>query len=100
MLMRTRNEYIDIIQQHSGELRSQFDVTSLRIFGSVARDQHTEESDLDVCVDMPPRLFKLVGLGSYLESLLGCHVDVIRNHSNMNDFLKKEIENDGIYVFN
>lgn len=98
--MRTRQEYIDMMQAHADELRSQFGVSALRIFGSVARNQHTDKSDLDVCVDMPPRIFKLIGLGTYLEELLGCHVDVIRNHSNMNQFLRKEIENDGIYVFN
>ncbi len=88
------------MRSHAEELRTQFGVSSLRLFGSVARNQHTETSDVDVCVDMPPRLFKLVGLGSYLEELLGCHVDVVRNHSNMNKFLRKEIDNDGIYVFN
>lgn len=98
--MRTRQEYIDTMLAHADDMRSRFGVSSLRVFGSVARNQHTEESDVDVCVDMPPRLFKLVGLGSYLEELLGCHVDVIRNHSNMNPLLKSEIENDGIYVFN
>lgn len=98
--MKTTKEYIDIVLAHADEIRTRYGVTALRIFGSVARNQQKEGSDLDVCVDMPPRLFKLVGLGSYLEELLGCSVDVIRNHDNMNPFLKKEIENDGIYVFN
>lgn len=98
--MRTRKEYIELLLSHADELRSQFGVTALRIFGSVARDQHKEGSDVDICVDMPPRLFKLVGLGSYLETLLGCHVDVVRNHNNMNPFLRSEIDNDGICVFN
>lgn len=98
--MRTRAEYIELLNLHSKEMRECFGVSSLRIFGSVARNQHGHESDIDVCVDMPPRIFKLVGLGSYLEDLLGCHVDVVRNHKNMNPFLKQEIEKDGIYVFN
>ena len=98
--MRTRAEYIEMLNSHSDEMRSRFGVSALRIFGSVARNQHSSESDIDVCVDMPPRIFKLVGLGSYLEELLGCHVDVVRNHKNMNPFLKQEIEKDGIYVFN
>ncbi|MBQ0023326.1 MAG: nucleotidyltransferase family protein [Prevotellaceae bacterium] len=98
--MKTRSEYIDLIRSHADELRAQFGVSSLRLFGSVARNQHSENSDVDVCVQMPPRLFKLVAVGRYLEELLGCHVDVIREHSNMNTFLKQEIENDGIYIFN
>lgn len=98
--MKTRQEYIDTMRSHADEIRSRFGVSSLRIFGSVARNQQTADSDIDICVDMPPRLFKLVGLGTYLEELLDCHVDVVRNHRNMNNFLRKEIENDGIYVFN
>lgn len=98
--MKTTKEYIDIVLAHADEIRTHYGVTALRIFGSVARNQQKEVSDLDVCVDMPPRLFKLVGLGSYLEEILGCPVDVIRNHDNMNPFLKKEIEHDGIDVFN
>ena len=47
---------------------------------------------------MWPKLFLLVELGMYLEELLGCHVDVVRRHRNMNELLQKEIEKDGIYV--
>ena len=53
---------------------------------------------MDVCVEMPPKLYLLVELGMYLEKLFGCHVDVVRMHRNMNALLKKEIERDGIYV--
>ena len=64
----------------------------------MARNEQREESDVDVCVEMPPKLFLLVELGMYLEELLGCHVDVVRRHRNMNELLRKEIEKDGIYV--
>lgn len=97
--MKTTGEYINIINAHSDELKSKFGVKSLRLFGSTARNQHNEKSDVDVFVDMPPKIFKIVGLGIYLEDLLGCHVDVVRNHSNMNVFLRKEIERDGLIVF-
>ena len=98
--MKTRAEYIDMIRNHAADLKSQFGVRSLRIFGSVAREQQTNESDVDVCIDMPPRIFKLVGVRNYLEELLGCRVDVVREHNNMNALLRQEIDNDGIFVFN
>lgn len=50
--MRSLNEYIEIIKKCSDVLRSYFGVTSLRIFGSVARNEQNEDSDVDVCVDM------------------------------------------------
>lgn len=79
-------------------LRSYFGVTSLRIFGSVARNEQNEDSDIDVCVDMKPNLFLHVELKKFLEEQFGCPVDVVRIHKNMNEFLKRQIEKDGILV--
>lgn len=82
--MKTRGEYIHLLQSCSDLLRRQFGVRSLRLFGSVARGEEKETSDVDVCVDMAPDLYLFVELGMYLEELLGCHVDVVREHRNMN----------------
>ncbi len=97
--MRSRNEYISLMKSKTDVLRQRFEVRSLRLFGSVARNQQSNNSDVDVCVEMPPKLYPLIELGAYLEELLGCHVDVVRMHNNMNSLLLKEIEKDGIYVF-
>lgn len=96
--MLTKSECIALLQSCAGELRRRFNVRSLRLFGSVARDEQNAASDVDICVEMPPKLYLLVELGMYLEELLGCHVDVVRMHRGMNAFLKAEIEKDGIYV--
>lgn len=97
--MKTRNEYIDILKTCGNVLRTRFGVSSLRLFGSVARNEQTENSDIDVCVEMKPNLFQRIQLKKYLEEQLGCHVDVIRIHKNMNELLKSQIEEDGIYIF-
>ena len=96
--MLGRQECIDKIKANSEYIVSQFDVSSLRLFGSLARNQQRESSDVDVCVEMPPDLFQLVGLKQYLEELLCCNVDVIRVHSNIDPFLMNQIEKDGIYI--
>ena len=75
--MRSLNEYIEIIRKCSDVLRSYFGVTSLRIFGSVARNEQKEDSDVDVCVDMKPNLFLHVELKKFLEEQFGCPVDGI-----------------------
>ena len=51
----------------------------MRIFGSVARGDADEQSDLDLLVDMKAgrSLFDLGGLLVDLEELLGCSVDVV-----------------------
>lgn len=96
--MRTQKEYIEILKNCGETLRTRFGVQSLRLFGSVARGEQTENSDVDVCVEMKPNLLLRIELKYFLEEKLGCPVDVIRLHTNMNQFLRKEIEKDGIYV--
>ena len=96
--MKTTKEYIDLIKAHTDELCTQFEVKTLRLFGSVPRGEQHEGSDVDVCVEMPPRLFLVIRLQRFLEQLLMCPVDVIRMHKHMNPYLLKNIEHDGIYV--
>ena len=97
--MRTTEEYIELIAAHAEELRTKFGITSMRLFGSVARGEHHEGSDVDIYVTMPPKFFVFVEAAQYLEQLLGCHVDLISNHKNLRPFFKQQIEKDGINIF-
>ena len=94
-----QKQYIELAKKHMTVLKQQFGIRSLCIFGSVARNEHDAESDVDVCVDMEPDIYVLVALKQFLENLFGCSVDVIRRHHNMNKLLEKQIERDGVYVF-
>ena len=96
--MKTREEYIALITSHAEELQNTFGITSLRLFGSVARNEHHDGSDVDIYVEMPPKFSLVVRLKAYLEALLGSPVDIIRKHQHLNPFLLKEIERDGIEV--
>ncbi len=98
IIMRKREDYIALIEAHADELRTAFGIKTLRLFGSVSRGEHTSASDVDVCVEMEPKVLLLVRLKRFLESLLQCSVDVVRIHKHMNPFLLKEIEHDGIYL--
>ena len=96
--MRTAKDYIDLISAHADELRSQFGIRTLRLFGSVSRGEQREDSDVDICVDMDPSLYLLVRLKRFLEQLLQCTVDLVRMHKHINPYLLENIERDGIYV--
>lgn len=96
--MKTTKEYITLIASHAEELKTLFGVKSLRIFGSVSRNEQNDGSDIDVCVDMEPKIYMMVRLKRFLEDLLQCSVDVVRIHKHMNPFLLEEINKDGIYV--
>lgn len=97
--MKTRNEYIQLLSSCRHTLMREFGVRSLRIFGSVARNEHKETSDVDVCVETEtPNPFLIMDLKAYLENLFDCPVDIVRFREKMNPFLKQQIEEEGIYV--
>lgn len=97
--MKTRQDYIDIIRSHGSELRDRFGVQSMTLFGSVARNEHHEGSDIDVFVDMPPKFLIACAAADYLEDLLGCKVDLVRNHKHLSPFFLNQIKRDGVIVF-
>ena len=97
--MKEKDEYISLIKSHISDLTSQFDISSLSIFGSVARGENGENSDIDIYVKMPAKMFLVIAAKQYLEDLLGCNVDVVREHPAMNAYLKEQINKDGINVF-
>ncbi len=72
-----------ILQQHRDEIRRiilSFDATNPRVFGSVARGEDSEGSDLDLLVDPvegKTSLITLVRLKRALESALGVKTDVL-----------------------
>jgi hypothetical protein len=49
--MKTRKEFVAILLSLKGDLETRFHVKSIGIFGSVARNENTETSDLDLIVD-------------------------------------------------
>jgi hypothetical protein len=61
------------------ELARNHGAVSMRLFGSIARGEETDSSDLDFVVELEPgrTLLDLGGLQSGLERLLGCAVDVV-----------------------
>lgn len=72
-----RDEALAILAAHQEELKG-YKVKSLAIFGSVARDEARQDSDVDLLVEFekPIGLFTFVRLQRYLEEILGCAVDL------------------------
>ena len=99
LYMRTRQEYIDILKGHADELRINYGISYMRLFGSVAKDEHHDGSDVDIFVVMPPNAYSLCAAADYLESILGTNVDLIRKHSNMRPFFLNQINKYGIDIF-
>lgn len=80
------------------QIQSEFGVTGLCLFGSMARDDNRSNSDIDLLVDMPPKILQLSALHRFLEELLGISVDLVRNHSHLSPRFLKEISRDAIKI--
>jgi predicted nucleotidyltransferase len=73
-----RETVLKILRGQQEELAERFGVRSLALFGSVARNQATPDSDVDLLVEFnrPVGLFQFIDLQQYLERLLGGTVDL------------------------
>ena len=93
-----RDEALAILRSQQPILKERFGIMRVGIFGSVARDEAGEESDVDVVVEMPADLFAMVHLKEQLEEAFDQSVDLVRYRDRMNPFLKRRIEKDALYV--
>ena len=94
-----RDQVLDLLRQHKPEFEQRYGVTALGVFGSVARDEATSASDVDVVVQLrEPDLYYLVHIKDALEAAVGCHVDIVHYRERMNPFLKRRIDRERVYV--
>ncbi len=95
-----KDECITLLKRYMNILKEKYGITSLSLFGSTARDEQKEGSDIDLFVDTEtPNPFLLVDAKEFLEEAIGSAVDIVRNHQNLNPRLRKRILKDGIYIF-
>ena len=74
---RGREEILAILQQNCEPIRA-YGVRRLGLFGSYARDEATEVSDLDFVVEFETKSFdSYMNLKEFLEGLFGCRVDLV-----------------------
>ena len=71
----------------------------MALFGSYARGENREDSDIDIAIETPVSdYFLLYDLKEELEKQFHQKVDLVRLREKMNQALKKRIQQDGIYV--
>lgn len=97
--MKKLDEYMAILRLYLNEKSTLYGIAKMGIFGSVARNEQTEDSDVDVYIEMTkPDLFNMVHIKEDLQNLFGKSVDIVRLRENMNPLLLNQIRKDGIYV--
>ena len=77
--MKTLDEIITQLRRVEPELRRRYPIRQMRVFGSYVRGQQTDDSDLDLLVDLHGDigLFGLAGLQCDLSEALGLKVDLV-----------------------
>src|SRR5436190_22061340 len=94
-----RDDVLKVLADHRAEVQRDFGVKSLARFGSTARNEASETSDIDLLVefDRPTGYFGLVRLQQHLEGLLGCPVDLV-TPGGLKASMKGSVLGEAIYV--
>ena len=76
--MKSREQILEILHEARPELEREFGVSRLALFGSYARGDATDRSDVDVLVEVDPTIgLRFVDLAERIEALLGLPADVV-----------------------
>jgi predicted nucleotidyltransferase len=94
-----RDEIILSLRRFKERNKNKYRIIRIGIFGSAARDTMKEQSDIDVVVELEKQdLFNIIGIKQDLEEQLQQEVDIVSYRKNMNEFLKRRIDNEAAYV--
>ena len=93
-----KTNILDYLKDHYQEFKTKYNIEQIGLFGSYARDEATKDSDIDIFVKMPPKLFDIVAIKDDLEETFQTKVDIIREHKNMKPLLIEMIHKHLIYA--
>ncbi len=95
----TRAEVLETLRAHRPTLAERFGVVELALFGSFARDEASDESDLDILVSFsgPATSRTYFGVQFYIEDLLGRRVDLVTDKA-LRSELRPYVEREAVGV--
>jgi len=95
----SRSDIIQTLRVFKEQHAEEYGIQLMGVFGSVARDEATIDSDIDIVVKIKiPNPYIIVHIKEDIEDQLHLSVDIVRLRDKMNPFLKKRIEQDVVYV--
>jgi predicted nucleotidyltransferase len=96
--MYTLEKIVQALRQYQPELQRKYPVSRLGLFGSYARGEATEKSDIDIAVEITgPMGLNFVAMANEIEDLLGIKTDVVPKRSIKVEYLPS-IERDIVIV--
>ena len=94
-----KEEVINLLHDFKKKNSDKYGIENIGIFGSFSKDRAKSNSDIDIVIETSKvDLFMLVHLKEELEKLFNRNVDIIRYRERMNQYLKKHIDEEAIYV--
>ena len=95
----SRENILSILREYKKQSSGHYGIVALGIFGSTARGEDREDSDVDVVIRFQrPDLFAMAGVKYDLEERIHRTVEIVSYRENMNYFLKQRIDREAIYV--
>lgn len=99
--MLTKDEILNKLREIKPELYNKFYIKNLGLFGSYARGENSESSDIDILIEYdentPFSLFTLIGAEDFLTKLFNIKVDLVNKKSIKPD-LKDNILDEVVFV--
>lgn len=94
-----RDEILNKLHIHISLLKEKYPIKEIGIFGSVARGEGKEESDIDILAEFssPIGLFDFIHLENELSTLLGKKVDLVSKKA-IKPAIREVILNETVYV--
>jgi len=102
--MREIDRIMKVLKDHKEELKRDFSVKKIGVFGSYTREEQTPESDIDIYVEFDIKNLtfdRYLELIDYLEKLLGRKIDLITKYGVETiriPYIKEEIKRSLIYA--
>lgn len=96
-LLVTKEYILDFLKEHKEEFKSKYQVDSIGLFGSYARDEAKENSDIDILVEMPSKFDLYYDFKEYLEDIFEKNIDLGMKKS-IRPLIALSIKKDLIYV--
>ena len=97
--MYTLQTILQKLREHKPELQRKYPVARLGVFGSYARGEATEKSDIDIAVEITgPMGLSFIAMADEIENLFGIKTDVVPSRSIKPEYLSY-IEKDIVYAW-
>jgi predicted nucleotidyltransferase len=95
----SRQDILASLKNLKQEVAQEYSVKTIGVFGSVARDEQTIESDIDLLVEFskPVGFVTFMRLENFLSERLGKHVDLVTSDS-LKPLIRQDVLSEVIYV--